>query len=211
MGAQPGERIGPYRLLHQIGGGGMGQVFAATDERTDQAAALKLLSPEAAQDPRAPARDRRETSRTQHWNGRRFVFLDRDVPTRHKRPGSSAQLIDLLPAAERRRLDRNGITSGGLPPASRAFAMSRADRMVTARRREVVVGSLGPVTSMWLRRRPLESTRSDREVGKSIKRRALAKVRVSHFPLVTHCPRASPRAWRWPSGDRRSPRARSVG
>lgn len=52
----PGEHLGPYRLLRPIGSGGMGQVFAAVHERMDQAVALKLLSPEAAEDPQLVAR-----------------------------------------------------------------------------------------------------------------------------------------------------------
>ena len=56
MGAQPGDQIGPYRLLYPVGRGGMGQVFAATDERTELPAALKLLSSDAAEDPQIAAR-----------------------------------------------------------------------------------------------------------------------------------------------------------
>jgi tetratricopeptide (TPR) repeat protein len=48
--------VGPYRLLHLIGSGGMGQVFAAVHEHMGQQVALKLLSPAVAGDPQAIAR-----------------------------------------------------------------------------------------------------------------------------------------------------------
>lgn len=53
---RPGDQLGPYRLGQQIGSGGMGQVFAAVHERMNQAVALKLLSPDAAQERQLVAR-----------------------------------------------------------------------------------------------------------------------------------------------------------
>ncbi len=50
------SHVGPYRLLHLIGSGGMGQVFAAVHEHMGQQVALKLLSPSVAGDPQAVAR-----------------------------------------------------------------------------------------------------------------------------------------------------------
>lgn len=47
----PVERVGPYRLQELLGSGGMGQVFAAVHEHTNQQVALKLLKPEAAREP----------------------------------------------------------------------------------------------------------------------------------------------------------------
>lgn len=48
--------VGPYRLLHLLGSGGMGQVFAAVHETMGQQVALKLLSPTAAEDPQLVTR-----------------------------------------------------------------------------------------------------------------------------------------------------------
>ena len=55
MGGLEG-RIGPYRVLHRLGGGGMGEVFEAIHERLDRRVALKRLSAETASDPQLVAR-----------------------------------------------------------------------------------------------------------------------------------------------------------
>ena len=44
------EKLGPYRIGRQLGRGGMGTVFAAIDEDSGQAAAVKVLSAMLAQD-----------------------------------------------------------------------------------------------------------------------------------------------------------------
>jgi two-component system LytT family response regulator len=51
MPAQPGQQIGHYRIDHRLGGGGMGEVYLATDTRLDRQVAFKILAPGFAQDP----------------------------------------------------------------------------------------------------------------------------------------------------------------
>ncbi|MFK8115008.1 MAG: SUMF1/EgtB/PvdO family nonheme iron enzyme [Rubripirellula sp.] len=61
-GAEPTARqeLGPYKLLHQIGRGGMGTVYAAVHEQLDRMVAIKLLPPLAFHRPDVVERFKRE-------------------------------------------------------------------------------------------------------------------------------------------------------
>jgi eukaryotic-like serine/threonine-protein kinase len=70
-GRSSGYMVDRYQLLDMIGQGGMGRVYLARDTRLDRPVALKILSPERMNNPRAVARFHREArvgARLQHEN-----------------------------------------------------------------------------------------------------------------------------------------------
>ena len=60
MALTPGSRIGVYDITAQIGEGGMGQIFRATDTRLKRQVAIKILPPSVAADADRLARFQRE-------------------------------------------------------------------------------------------------------------------------------------------------------
>src|SRR5574341_728840 len=66
-----GQTLGRYRIVEQIGGGGMGIVFRACDERLERDVAIKVLPPGALADATLRHRFRNEAlalSRLNHPN-----------------------------------------------------------------------------------------------------------------------------------------------
>ena len=47
MGISPGTRLGPYEVTAQIGVGGIGEVYRATDTKLKREVAVKYLGPSA--------------------------------------------------------------------------------------------------------------------------------------------------------------------
>src|SRR5687767_2972964 len=60
MSLSPGSRLGPYEISAQIGAGGMGEVYRATDTRLDRTVAVKVLPVHLADQPDARQRLERE-------------------------------------------------------------------------------------------------------------------------------------------------------
>ncbi len=60
MALTPGTRLGPYEITAQIGVGGMGEVYRATDTKLKRDVAVKVLPSHVAADPERLARFQRE-------------------------------------------------------------------------------------------------------------------------------------------------------
>jgi len=60
MSLTPGTRLGPYEVTAQIGAGGMGEVYRATDTNLARQVAIKVLPTAVATDPERLARFDRE-------------------------------------------------------------------------------------------------------------------------------------------------------
>src|SRR5216684_6482496 len=60
MPLSAGTRLGPYEIQSQIGAGGMGEVYRATDTKLKREVALKVLPEAFARDPGRMARFQRE-------------------------------------------------------------------------------------------------------------------------------------------------------
>ncbi len=56
MTLAPGTQLGPYQIVSQLGSGGMGVVYTATDPRLDRHVAIKLLPPNLTRDETAKQR-----------------------------------------------------------------------------------------------------------------------------------------------------------
>ena len=60
MSLAKGTRLGPYQIADQLGAGGMGEVYRATDTRLDRTVAIKVLPEHLASDPQRRERFERE-------------------------------------------------------------------------------------------------------------------------------------------------------
>ena len=60
MPLSPGERLGPYEIVSQIGAGGMGEVWKARDTRLDRTVAIKVMPKHIAERTELRARFERE-------------------------------------------------------------------------------------------------------------------------------------------------------
>jgi serine/threonine protein kinase len=73
--AAPGAHIGKYRIVAHIATGGMGAVYKAEDEERGQIVALKILSPDLANNPNLVERFKREARHAARLKHKNIVHL----------------------------------------------------------------------------------------------------------------------------------------
>ena len=104
-----GRTLGHYRIVEQIGAGGMGVVYRAHDERLDRDVAVKVLHRDVASDPERLARFEREAksvAQLEHPN----ILAIHDFGTED---GITYAVMELLKGVSLREV----ITEGGLTSA----------------------------------------------------------------------------------------------
>jgi hypothetical protein len=74
-----GKNVGPYKIIGQVGKGGMGDVFLAQDPRLDRQVALKLLPGEVAQNPDRLRRFQREARVVSALNHPNILTIQSEV------------------------------------------------------------------------------------------------------------------------------------
>ena len=68
MALSAGTQLGPYQISDQIGVGGTGEVYRATDTRLDRTVAVKVLPEHMADDPQRRERFEREAKAVSSLN-----------------------------------------------------------------------------------------------------------------------------------------------
>jgi serine/threonine-protein kinase len=139
-----GRQVGRYRLLREIGGGGMGTVYEADDPQLERRVAVKLLPPEYSRDRRAKERFLREArvaAKVKHPN----LCIIHDA-------GESEDRLYIVLALYEGETLRERIRRGPLPIAeSREIAIQVARGLARAHEAGIVHRDIKPANVMLTR------------------------------------------------------------
>ena len=121
MALTPGTRVGVYEVAAQIGEGGMGQVYRATDTRLERQIAIKILPPALAADHDRLARFQREAEMLASLNHPHIAGIYR----LEESEGVSALVMELVEGEDLSQRIARGLASpkplgeGGAIPTAR--------------------------------------------------------------------------------------------
>ena len=172
MALTPGTRLGNYEIVAAVGAGGMGEVYRSRDPRLNRDVAIKVLSPQLANDPVAVGRFEREAmsvARLSHPNILSiFEFVhDRDT----------AFVVTEFVEGETLRAR---LSQGALPPRRAvAYALQIARGIAAAHARGIVHRDLKPENVMVTRddhvkildfglAKPFETTAMDKTLATGV-------------------------------------------
>ncbi|HWU22504.1 MAG TPA: serine/threonine-protein kinase, partial [Nocardioides sp.] len=133
-----GDRVGRYLLTGLLGRGGMGTVYAASDDALERTVALKLINPAAAADPEYRARFRREAVAMSRLDSPHVVT----VHDHGEHDGSLYIVTQLVTGGD---LHHRLQTGGPLPPEhARDLARQVLDGLEDAHRAGIVHRDIKP-------------------------------------------------------------------
>ncbi len=129
------QRLGPYEIVEEIGRGGMAAVFLATDSRTNQRVALKLV-------PIGSDREAREILAAEQWGAKlqeQFCRVSRHVPVVYEHGLASGYFYLAMEYLQGRNLSE--IISGGAlrPEYATGIAIQLCDFLEAAHQFEAEI------------------------------------------------------------------------
>jgi eukaryotic-like serine/threonine-protein kinase len=140
----PGTQLGPYRILDLLGGGGMGEVYKATDTRLGRTVAVKVLQGRLAESAAHRERFEREARLISQLNHPHICTLH-DVGTDQGMHYLVMEYVDGMTLESRLR---QGSVSG---QETIAYATQIADALAVAHRQGIVHRDLKPANIMLTR------------------------------------------------------------
>ena len=177
-----GARLGPYEIIAQIGAGGMGEVYRATDTNLGRDVALKVLPDTFAQDSERLARFEREAKTLASLNHSNIAIIHGF----EKAPGLRALVMELVegPTLADRLAQGAGLSAHALPiDETLAIAKQIAEALEAAHEQGIIHRDLKPSN---IKLRPDGTVKVlDFGLAKAMEPTGVMASRLSESPTIT--------------------------